>query len=225
MPYDEEESRRRMIRALVGNKENDVDAIVRSFGKARVGPPPLTQIGGPLALGLAQAKPLRSRTYIAFDGDTDLMSYRTIQSWSKDPTTPFTLIDAHKINNARDDSLPDSICRQIKERLDRSRNFVLIVGSNTNRNRKGILQYEIRYALRNSLPIVLVFKGFSAEDGHDNDLWRNSLFPRIPRIIREYSNGQRYCLVCPFTQPAVTGAIRTYSYNSLPAAEYTWYWR
>ena len=32
----------------------------------------------------------RTKTYIAFDGDTDLMSYRTIQLWSADPKYPLS---------------------------------------------------------------------------------------------------------------------------------------
>src|SRR2546430_1566672 len=91
----------------------------------------------------------RTKTYIAFDGDTDLMSYRTIQAWSADPKHPFVLNDAHDINYARDDSLPESIINQLRERLDVSKHLVLLIGSATNRNRRGILQYEIRYALRN----------------------------------------------------------------------------
>ena len=85
----------------------------------------------------------RTKTYIAFDGDADLMSYRTIQSWSVDPRQLFTLNDAHEVNNARDDSLPESIINQLRERLGVSKHLVLIIGSATNSNRKGILQYEI----------------------------------------------------------------------------------
>jgi len=33
----------------------------------------------------------RANTYIAFDGDSDLMSYRTIQVWSADREFSFTL--------------------------------------------------------------------------------------------------------------------------------------
>jgi hypothetical protein len=165
----------------------------------------------------------RTKTYIAFDGDSDLMSYRTIQSWSADPSTPFTLNDAHDINYARDDSLPESIKSQLKERLDASRNFVLIIGSQTNKNRRGILQYEIRYALTNDLPIILAYKGYSGEDRRSDELWRNKLQPMLPAVLREWT-GNRYCLVSPFTKPRVVHAIVTYSSNNLPQEGYTWNW-
>ena len=166
----------------------------------------------------------RTRTYIAFDGDTDLMSYRTFQAWSADPSHPFYLNDAHDLNYARDDSLPQSIINQLRERLEASKHLVLIIGSATNHNRRGILQYEIRYALRHALPIILVFKGYTSMDAYSNELWRRHLQPALPAVLRNWSE-DKYCLICPFTREIVTRAIETYSNNSLPAAGYNWYWR
>ena len=65
-------------------------------------------------MSLLNPTPRRTKTYIAFDGDTDLMSYRTIQAWSAAPKHPFALNNAHEINNARDDSLPESIMNQLR---------------------------------------------------------------------------------------------------------------
>lgn len=166
----------------------------------------------------------RTKTYIAFDGDYDLMSYRTIQGWSKDPNYPFSLNDAHDINWARDDSLPESIINQLRERLKVSKQLVLLIGSKTNRNRKGILQYEIRYALRNTLPIILVFIGYSSDQDNTTDLWKDELLPKIPAVLRNWTEN-RYCLVCPFTRRKVVRAISAYSNNNLPSEDYTWYWR
>lgn len=166
----------------------------------------------------------RTKTYIAFDGDTDLMSYRTIQSWSADPKYPFVLNDAHEINWACDDSLPESIINQLRERLQVSKHLVLIVGSATNKNRKGILQYEIGYALRNALPIILVFKGFSSDDENSKELWQTKLLPKIPAVLEDWAE-DKYCLVCPFTREVVVSAIQTYSNNHLPSKGYTWRWK
>jgi len=166
----------------------------------------------------------RTKTYIAFDGDTDLMSYRTIQSWSADPKYPFALNDAHEINWARDDSLPESIINQLRERLQVSKHLVLIVGSATNKNRKGILQYEMRYALRNALPIILVFKGFSSDDENSKELWQTKLLPKIPAVLKDWAE-DKYCLVCPFTREVVVSGIQTYSNNHLPSKGYTWRWK
>lgn len=164
----------------------------------------------------------RTKNYIAFDGDEDLMSYRTIQSWDRDINCTFHLNDAHNINYCNDDSLPESICKQLKERLDYSKNFVLIIGSNINKNRKGIVQYEINYALRNKLPIILVFKGYSNNDDI-NIIWRDKLLPKIPNIIRNAST--KYCIVSPFTRSALEYAINNYSNNHLPQEGYNSNWR
>ena len=60
---------------------------------------------------------MRTKIYIAFDGDSDLMSYRTIQSWSANQALSFNLNDAHDVNYARDDSLPQSIINQLREHV------------------------------------------------------------------------------------------------------------
>lgn len=166
----------------------------------------------------------RTNTYVAFDGDADLMCYRTIQRWSADPKDPFHLNDAHDLNNARDDSLPESIIAQLKKRLDTSRHLLLIIGQATNLNRKGILQYEIRYALRYLLPIFLVFKHYDTQTPNTSDLWKQQLEPKIPKVLRE-SDNVKYCLVCPFTRIAVKSAIATYSDVYRPNPGYTWFWR
>lgn len=172
------------------------------------------------------ASPRRTKTYIAFDGDTDLMSYRSFQSWSADPNHPFQLNDAHDLNYARDDSLPESIIAQLRPRLDSSKHLILIIGSATNKNRKGILQYEIRYALRNELPIILVFKGYSSDDDYSDKLWSERLFPKLPAALRNWT-GDKYCLVCPFTREVIVRAIDMYSNNNLPQSStgYRWQWK
>ena len=167
----------------------------------------------------------RTKNYIAFDGDEDIMSYRTIQGWDRDTNCSFHLNDAHNINYCNDDSLPESICKQLKERLDCSKNFILIIGNNINRNRKGIVQYEINYALRYKLPIILIFKGYSDNINNTDQLWQKELFPKIPKLIQDAQ--EKYCLVSPFTRNALEYAMNTYSNNNLPYSNsgYTWNWR
>lgn len=172
-----------------------------------------------------QTTTYRTKNYIAFDGDEDIMSYRTIQGWDRDANCTFHLNDAHNINYCHDDSLPESICKQLKERLDCSKNFVLIIGNNINKNRKGIVQYEMNYALRYKLPIILVFKGYNSDRAATSELWQKELYPKIPVLI---SNArEKYCLVSPFTRAALEYAMNTYSNNNLPLSSngYTWNWR
>ncbi len=165
----------------------------------------------------------RTKTYIAFDGDSDLMSYRTVQSWSENQALSFTLNDAHDINTARDDSLSQSIINQLRERLDNTKILVVLVGDKTKYNRKGILKYELQYALRKRIPIQLSFIGF--EQGHSKtpELWSKYLHPKIPTVLTDAS--EIYGLVSPFTRASVEYAVKTYSHLQLPSKGFTWNWR
>lgn len=166
----------------------------------------------------------RRYTYVAFDGDSDLMSYRTLQAWSTNPAQPFYLYDAHGLNYARDDSLTDSIIAQLKPRLDVSRHVLLLVSEATARNRRGILQYELRYAIRYQLPILAVFIGFDGSTSKSDALWYQSLYPRLPAVLRE-ETGPKHCVILPFTMAHVRGALASYDALHLPPdSNYTWYW-
>lgn len=165
---------------------------------------------------------MRTKTYLAFDGDADLMSYRTVQSWDVGDSS-FSLNDAHKVNDARGGSLPESIINQLKQRLDLSKNLALIIGSKTKGNRKGILKYELSYAMRNNLPIFLFFKGFDTSNTNNEALWKSKLLTLIPSAIKQSKT--KYCLVCPFTKKAFSSAVGNYSNNNLPDEGYTWHWK
>jgi hypothetical protein len=133
------------------------------------------------------------------------------------------LNDAHEINYARDNSLPESIINQLRPRLDTSKHVVLLIGAETNGNRKGILRYEIRYALRHKLPIILAFKGYSSDQLVSDQLWQSRLYPKIPAVLRAW-NDEKYCLVSPFTRDILTRATSLYSHTYLPLAGYNLYW-
>jgi len=166
---------------------------------------------------------IRTKTYIAFDGDSDLMSYRTVQSWSANQAISFNLNDAHGINTARDDSLSQSIINQLRERLDNTKILILLVGDKTKYNKKGILKYELQYALRNKLPIQLSFIGFETNHSNTSELWNKYLQPKIPTVLTEAS--EIYALVSPFTRASVEYAIKTYSHLRLPNKGFTWNWK
>ena len=165
----------------------------------------------------------RTKVYTAFDGDTDLAYYRTLQMWSANSNINFNLNDAHDVNYARDDSLPESIINQLRDRLDLSKSMILIIGEKTKSNRRGILKYEINYALKNALPILLAFIGFDGKEENNSTLWNTYLYPKIPTVITEFDN--KYCLVSPFTKNSIEKFISTYTNNNLPSKGNTWLWK
>jgi len=153
----------------------------------------------------------RTKTYIAFDGDSDLMSYRTVQSWSANQALSFNLNDAHDINTARDDSLPQSIINQLRERLDNTKILILLVGDRTKYNRKGILKYELQYALRNKLPILLTFIGFEAAHSNTSELWNRYLRAELHACIAQRIRA----LPAPYRDVVWLRYIQDYSYAEI----------
>ena len=90
----------------------------------------------------------RTRTYIAGDwtGDEDLINQ--LYKWNDSNYWGLNFIDAHDLTQARDSSLYCSVKRSLAERLDRSKTFVLVVGSQTNSLTKGSCQYCDSYNSR-----------------------------------------------------------------------------
>lgn len=83
----------------------------------------------------------RTRTYLAGDwtGDSDLIEQ--LMKWNESDYWSLSFSDAHELTQARDTSLPCSIKKSLAERLNGSKTFVLIVGSNTDNLTKGSCQY------------------------------------------------------------------------------------
>lgn len=83
----------------------------------------------------------RTRTYIAGDWDHDKNAVDTLYYWKNNRYLNFDFLDAHELRDARDTSLVCSIKKSLKERLDRSKNFVLIVGNHTTSLTRGSCAY------------------------------------------------------------------------------------
>jgi len=97
----------------------------------------------------------RNKTYIAFDGDTDMAYYRTLQMWKANDDIDFDFFDAHDLNASKDTSLTESIKSQLRIRFDNSKLFMILVGEKTKWNRK-FIPWEIEQAQSRKLPIVVV---------------------------------------------------------------------
>jgi len=116
----------------------------------------------------------RNKTYIAFDGDTDMQYYRTLQMWKENKDIDFDFYNAHDLNVSKDTSLTESIKKQLRERFDNSKLFMILVGKNTKWNRK-FIPWEIEQALNHNLPVIVVnINGSRQKD--DN---------RCPTILRD----------------------------------------
>jgi len=114
----------------------------------------------------------RNKTYVAFDGDRDINYYYLMKAWKANDSIEFDFHDAHDLNYARDSSEEESIKRQLRERMQNSKIFLLLVGTNTKYLTK-FVKWEIESAIRRDLPIIVV--NLNDKRSIDNSLCPSSL--------------------------------------------------
>jgi hypothetical protein len=95
----------------------------------------------------------RNKTYICFDGDTDMSYYRLMTAWHANPKFSFEFQNAHDLNTARDSSQEESVKRQLRERFVNSRDFIVLIGEKTKLLRK-FVAWEMEVAVKLGLPII-----------------------------------------------------------------------
>lgn len=79
----------------------------------------------------------RTRTYIAADWTGDYDAVEKLHQWNDSKFWSLSFTDAHNLTQSYDTSLSCSIKKSLKERMDASKIFVLIVGEKTNAVTKG----------------------------------------------------------------------------------------
>ena len=87
----------------------------------------------------------RTKTYIAADWDGDKNAVDKLREWNDGEKWSFSFTDAHDITQSRDGSLNCSIKSSLATRMDSSKTFILIVGSNTKSRRAGECTYCSNY--------------------------------------------------------------------------------
>jgi hypothetical protein len=97
----------------------------------------------------------RNKTYVCFDGDTDIRYYLLMCAWRQHPDISFNFYNAHQLNSARDASQEQSIKRQLRIRLLNSKVFVVLIGERTRYLTK-FVKWEMEQALALGLPIIAV---------------------------------------------------------------------
>ncbi|RUT72851.1 TIR domain-containing protein [Ancylomarina longa] len=83
----------------------------------------------------------RTKTYIAGEWSGDINAVEQLHKWNDSKYLSLSFTDAHDLTQARDGSLNCNIKSSLGLRLDVSKTFVLIVGSNTKSVRSGSCQY------------------------------------------------------------------------------------
>ncbi len=97
----------------------------------------------------------RNKTYVCFDGDSDMGAYRMMQAWVANDHIEFNFYNAHDLNFSNDTSKTDSIKAQLRERMANSKQMLVLVGEKTKLLRK-FVPWEIELARKQDIPIICV---------------------------------------------------------------------
>lgn len=116
----------------------------------------------------------RNKAYVCFDGDKDIHYYRLMKAWHENENFDFAFYDAHDLIQARDSSSEETIKRSLRERLNSSREFIVLIGEST-KNLTKFVRWEMEVALKLDLPIIGV--NLNKKNGLDSN--------RCPAIIRD----------------------------------------
>ena len=99
----------------------------------------------------------RNKTYVAFASE-NISSYRLMEAWKANSKIEFNFFDAHDLFISRDTSKPETIKKNLRERLKNAKQIVLL-GSKEGK-KKGddgvsFLAHEIEVIIEFGLPIVV----------------------------------------------------------------------
>lgn len=99
----------------------------------------------------------RNKTYVAFASE-NISSYRLMEAWKANEKIDFNFYDAHDLYISRDTSKPETIKRNLRERLKNAKQVVLL--GSRDAKRKGddgvsFLAHEIEVIKEFALPIVV----------------------------------------------------------------------
>lgn len=100
----------------------------------------------------------RNKTYVAFASE-NISSYRLMEAWRENENIDFEFFDAHDLYISRDTSQPETIKRNLRERLKNAKQIVLLGSSDA--KKKGsdgasFLAHEVKVLMEFNLPVVVV---------------------------------------------------------------------
>lgn len=134
----------------------------------------------------------KNKTYVIFDGDTDMHYYRLMTAWKAHDHIEFDFHNAHDLNSARDTSTEESIKAQLRLRMANSKQVVVLVGDNTFKLRK-FVPWEIELARKKDLPIIVV--NINGKRSYDASL--------CPTVLED----ETYTIHIPFGQKIMKYAL------------------
>ena len=127
----------------------------------------------------------RNGTYVAFHAEgtsdpteTDMKYYNLLQAWHENEDIDFHMINSHEKTAAvRDSSKRETLMARLKQRMNNSKNIVLVIGDTT-KNDTDWVPFEIRYAIDEcEIPVIAAYPncGRILNPEALRDLWPKAL--------------------------------------------------
>lgn len=142
----------------------------------------------------------RNKTYAAFASE-DIGRYRLMEAWRENANIDFEFYDAHDLYISRDTSKPETIKRNLRERMKNAKQVVLL-GSSDAKKKGGdgvsFLAHEVKVMIEFNLPVVV-----ANLDG-DRNIDRN--FIPAPLLNLDY-----YTLSLSFQPKIIKYALNNYA--------------
>ena len=150
----------------------------------------------------------RNKTYVAFASE-DIAMYRLMEAWRDNEHIDFNFYDAHDLFVSLDTSKPETIKRNLRERMKNAKQIVLLGSSHA--RQKGsdgtsFLAYEVDVLMEFNLPVVV------ANLGGDRTVCRDFI-PR-PLLDADY-----YTVSVSFQPKIIAHALDKYAANFAASAK------
>ncbi|MDP3892119.1 hypothetical protein [Nocardioides sp.] len=105
----------------------------------------------------------RNKTYVAFASE-NIHLYRLMEAWRENEKIDFDFYDAHDLFLSRDTSKPETIKRNLRQRMGNAKQIV-IIGTPEAKKKGGdgesFLAYEVDVMMEYDLPVVVANVGRS----------------------------------------------------------------
>ncbi len=151
----------------------------------------------------------RTRTYIAADWENDKNAVDILIKWNNSDYWGLSFGDAHELSKClSDDTNNCNIKKNCSQNLDHSKHFVLIIGDKTKKLRAGYcsncksyrccsytyktnksyIEFECDYAIRNELPIIVLYNSTYVDKSKCIDSVKELAICHVPMIYRGTDN-------------------------------------
>lgn len=142
----------------------------------------------------------RNKTYVAFASE-NIHLYRLMEAWRDNDNIDFNFSDAHDLYISRDTSKPETIKRNLRQRMSNAKQVVLI--GTTEAKAKGgdgvsFLAHEVSIMMEFNLPVVVA--------NHDGDKNIDRSFIPKPLLDADY-----YTLSVAFSPGIIQYALDNYA--------------